>query len=793
MTTRSRDAFVIAVVACATLVYEVLLTRVSALRTSFHFSYLVISGGLLGMGAAGTALHLLRHRIAGHEGRVLKRLTGAFALSLPITYAFLQLWPIPASIRLRESGEMAWFAGYCMGAMPPFALGGAVICVILTARAKEVQRFYALDLVGAALGALACPALLWATGAGGAMGVAIALAILGFAATLDGGRKRIAYAAGILTFALTPILDSAFPIEAKNSIQVTDKITVRTDQQRLFSNWTALSRVDVVRVPEDQRNLFMRGTNAPPHPEDQVFIMQDGSAGTYMHDFTGTPEGLEALRHTLYATAATVLQPRSAFVIGVGGGPDVWAHFDGGTARIKGVDLNRQMIDLHKVHLAEYSAALFEEEGRVDLVNAEARHQLIRETDRYEVVQMSGIDTWTALVSGAYMLAENYLYTQEAIDDMASILEVGGALQLTRFAGDVEALRLLATLAEVHNRRGRGNFAQCVVSLRAKAFHTALVKMVPFTDEELDRLDAHCERAGIEIAVHPREDLGGALEAFVRTSDRAAFIEGATSDIRPVSDDRPYFFHFDRWRDWKDLWTRIDQPEVVTQGNPLFLLMQLGLSIVAALLLVVIPLLLVEGLPAGLGKGGSLAALTYFASVGFGFIALEVALIQKLVLMLGHPIYSISVSLAGLLFAMAIGAWVSERWFGAPTRARFLIPVLLAVILAALSAFDSELVRAASPLPLLGRVTVALALLIPIGVLLGVPLSHGIRLLEERAPGWTAWAWATNAVFTVTGSIGTVILSMNFGFRFVFVVAIAAYVLAMVVAGRLGSSDSSAT
>ena len=778
------DAIVIALVACATLVVEVLLTRVSALRIAFHFSYLVISAGLLGMGAAGTALHLARRRIAGEEDRWTVRLTVGFALSLPVSYALLALVPVPAHVRLRDAGELATFGLYCLGAIPPFALGGGVIALILTRRAESVQRYYALDLGGAALGALVCPALLWWAGAGGALAVALGLAWVAAAAATCGRARMACGALAVASFAVAPSLDAWAPVVGKNHIQVTNKVTVRTRENHLFSLWSALSRVDVMRVPEDQRNLFMRGTLAGKHPEEQVFVMQDGSAGTFVHDFTGTPEGLEVLRRTLYCTAARVLRPSEVFVIGVGGAPDLWAHWDAGASRIKGVDLNRQMLDLHTELFPEYSRDLLAD-GRVELVHVEARHALLREEARYDLVQMSAIDTWTSLVSGAYMLAENYLYTRQAVDDMAAVLRPGGALQITRFAGTVEALRLLGTLAEVHARRGRGDFADCVVSLRANTFQTVLMKLAPLSGEELERLDDFAEEAGLELVLHPGRELGGPLEAFVHARDKAAFAATVDADVAPVDDDRPYFFHFDRWRDWSGLWSRIDAPMVVTQGNPLMLLGQLALSLVAALVLVVLPLSLAEGRPRGLGARGTLAGLVYFAAVGFGFIALEVALMQKLVLLLGHPVYSISVSLAGLLAAMALGAVVSERWFGAPTRLRFAVPALLAVLLSAFASFDAELVRAAAPLPLVGRVGVALAVLVPIGALVGVPLSHGIRLLERRAPGCTAWAWAINAVFTVTGSIATVILSMNFGFRFVFAVAVAAYALAALVAGAL--------
>ena len=142
----------IALVASSTLVYEILLTRIAALRLAFHFSFLVVSNALFAVGLAGAVLTLVRARTVGDERRWAARSAGCAAAALPLTYAFLLAWPVPAQFRLADVGSTLQLAAFNLVAAIPFALAGAAIGLILQARAADVHRVYAADLVGAALG-----------------------------------------------------------------------------------------------------------------------------------------------------------------------------------------------------------------------------------------------------------------------------------------------------------------------------------------------------------------------------------------------------------------------------------------------------------------------------------------------------------------------------------------------------------------------------------------------------------------------------------------------------------------
>jgi spermidine synthase len=787
---RRHDAWTIGLVACATFVYEVLLTRVGSLRLEFHYGYLVISLGLLALGSAGSWLHVARERVLAAPDVWLARSTAAFAISLPLTWVFVLNYPVPTHVRVfAEGGGVAWaslgaFFGFAAGAALPFFTGGFVLGLILMLRAAEADRYYAADLVGAALGCLAAPVCLAWFGGGGALCAATGLAALGARTTRGGGLLWPGIA--LVCLGVAPILEGRYPIPSREELMLEKGEEVALGDQRLTSEWSAIARVESYRVPEADRALFMRGRGPEPkNDHDQVFLSQDGSAGTYLYDFTGTPGGLQDLWLTTYPMATHVLGAKKVLVIGAGGAPDLWAARLAGAERIKAYELHAQMVAMHTDTYRDFSKDLIEDPG-VEILHTEGRSALLREEESFDLVQMSGIDTWSALSSGAYMLAENYLYTRQAFGDMIARLEDGGALQITRFSGEVEAVRLLATIHEAWARRSNERFADCVACVHARTFMAMIVKLEPFTPDELQRLERYVSDAGLGLAYHPRIGTGSSLEAFIRSDDKASIIAGAEALITPATDDRPYFFNFHRWNAFGVASRDLDADAVVTQGNPVFLLAQLVAGVLAGALLLLFPLWLRRGKRAEpLARGALSSTLIYFIALGLGFITIEVTLMQVLVLLVGHPLYSISVTLFAMLLATGIGAAVSKKFLAAG-RSFTIVPVALLILAALQFVSGDALVRAGASAPTFVRFLMAAAIVAPFGLVLGIPMAHGLRKLEASTPELVPLAWATNAFATVVGSIGTVMLSMYLGFDLTLALGAAAYVLAALAERGLG-------
>jgi hypothetical protein len=779
----------IALLSASLLAFQVLLTRVCALRLHFHFGFLIISNSLLGIGASGSLLALVERRWRRAPDKWIRAFGLLYLASLPLCWTWLLTTQVPQTLTFdhpeRILLEVRQLAGFNLACAVPFFFGGTAVGLILSANAARVHAVYGADLLGAGLGCLLCPTLLWYVGAGGCFLVTALLGALAVAVTAASGfRSRAAMGVvAAVAVALMPFLDGWFPVPGKWLLDITQETTLKLIGRPKYTQWSANSRIDVLQWPAATPPFLQaRGGMAMQMPlPAQMWIGQDGDAGTVLSDFGEEPDKLPILAHTMYSASFALQNARkpSVCVIGVGGAPDLWAAKIHDCSRILGIELNRAIANIHwgaGEIPAAWSRPLVED-PRVRIEVDEGRTALMRSDEQFDVVQLTGIDTWTALNSGAYVLAENYLYTVEACRAMYDRLTDGGVLQITRMARGMETIRLMNNMRSALPPAARDHWRESTVAIGTPdGLIAVLLKKGVYTPDELRALVAFADDNQIRKVVVPGRKLGTEVEEFVRANDTDAFVAGYKFDISPTTDDRPYFFSFLRWSKPDVAREYLHQPTQVVQGNPLFLRYQLLGSALAAALLIVLPLLFRRG-AAGGSRRGALRFLVYFACLGIGFIGIEVALIQKFTLLLGQPLYSIVVTLFAILVSTGVGATCSGRFLAAPRRARRL-PLAILLLVGVVAYGSPLLVHGCIGWPLWARAAVVAAAIAPIGFLLGMPFAHGIKVVERINPSFVPWAWAVNGSTTVIGSIATVILSMNFGFAAVLVASAAVYLVA---------------
>lgn len=769
-------------IACSMLIFEILLTRICALRLFFHFGFLVVSNCLLGVGASGTMVYLLQDRLIKRQRFWIWIYSILYLISLGLAYLFLLTFDIGTGVNFNSLFSMVRFTVFNLVAAVPFFFAGAVIGMLLTFNARDVNKIYGVDLLGAGLGCLLCPFFLWQTGAGGCIVLVMLLALGAVAASVPPQYKRVmkiaGVALGVIGLSFLPVLDKQFPVPSKNEVFVTGKVGIEFRDSIVYSRWSATSRVDLVNLDRKHRFILGLGEHSSKGaaiPEEK-WIMQDGSAGTYILNFSQYPFTLETLRRSLYSTAYILKEEPRVFVIGVGGGNDVWAAKANNASYIKGIELNEQILYIHRKVLPHYSSMICNDPG-IDLVFDEGRSALMREKEKYDVIQMSGVDTWTSLTSGAYILAENYLYTTDAIRLLYENLNEGGLIAMTRFAAEMETTRLFSNIfAGLEGFPGSpGDLEKSTACIGHGVLRTILVKKGVFTKRETQRLEDFCEKWGFTFVYHPFKRLGNPVETFVRTEDKASFIRSFPRDISPTSDDRPYFFNFSKWSRLFTTTRHIHEPTAVSQGNPFFIFLQLLVSAILAIGFILVPVAVFTRKT--LDRKHLWRFLIYFSGLGVGFIAIEIVLMQKLVLFLGHPLHSITVTLFALLVFAGLGSFLSQKWFHSPTPKIWWVMTGLVGYVVLFITAAKPLTELLIVLPQYLRIILATGALAPIGLLLGVPFAYGIRLLNRFNPTIIPWAWAVNGSMTVIGSILAVILSMNLGFNVVMVTSVLIYLV----------------
>jgi spermidine synthase len=773
----------VALVSATLLVTELCLTRIFSVVMYYHFAFLAISIALFGLSASGVFAFVVRQRLDRQPTDwLLARHSLIYAAST--VAALFVLVRLRVGLNYSPRNLALMLAIYALAAIP-FFTGGLVVTIAISRLASRINSVYAADLVGAAAGCLALIPLLDRLGAPGVVLTAAALACASALLFAPRGRRqRVAIAAVVLM--LLPIGGQWSGVA---SFDVVDTKGHQGDRV-LFSKWNSFSRVGVYERSHGDWSLSSAYTGALP---DTRFMDIDSAASTPILHAAPDLSNVQYLRYELTALAYALKSggpPFTALVIGPGGGRDLVSALVFGAAHVDGVEINPIIAnDVMRQRFSEFSGGIYTN-PRVRIAVDDGRSFVRRSSEQYDVIQASLVDTWAATAAGAYTLTENTLYTVEAFDDYLDHLKPDGVLTITRWVFD--GLRLVSLAQAACERRG-WDAATRLAIVQHDRVATFLLKKSPFTRDEVARLWQTADRLRFQVLYAPfsnaeetsattatadQSEFGGVATndygRLIRATDRAAFYEQYAQDIRPTTDDRPFFFHTTKLK---------DQFQVAFGRSMLFgnglsaLLTLLGISTALVLLFILGPLLLAGGAR----NARWLSWLAFFGALGAGFMLIEVAVLQRFVLLLGHPVYSLTVTLFSLLLGTGIGARVSRRFASDRLRTSTLTVVAcIAALAVAIVVVLQPIVLWAIPFTRPARILVAVATLIPIGITLGMPMPSGIRMLRVSAPEMVTWAWGINGALSVLGATLAIFIAMNWGFRVTLLSAGAVYLVGLV-------------
>jgi len=772
----------VAATSSAVLITELALTRIFSVVMYYHFAFLAISIALFGLSASGVYAYLRRKRL---ERVPTERLLANCALlhGAATIVALFVLVRLRVGLNYSPQNLVLMLAIYALAAVP-FFTGGLVITLAIARLSPGINAVYAADLIGASAGCLALIPLLDRIGAPGVVLTASGLSCLS-AVLFSRGDQRLRTAALAGTGLGLALIGQ---LTGLASFDVVDTKGHRGDRV-LFSKWNSFSRIGVYERPHTDWSLSPAYRGALP---DTLYMDIDSAASTPILHVASDFSNAQYLRYELTALAyhlkeqGPIPDPQAsgftALVIGPGGGRDLASALVFGASRVDAVEINPIIAnDVMRGQFKEFSGSIYNH-PRVRVFVDDGRSFVRRSEDRYDVIQASLVDTWAATAAGAYTLTENTLYTVEAFDDYLEHLTDSGVLTITRWVFD--GLRLVSLAQEVCERRGWNDCASHLALVRHRNVLTFLMKRTPFTGEEIARLEKTANDLEFTILYAPtlgfneEDEVDGVQTGdygrLIVSPDRHQFYEEYHQDIRPTTDDRPFFFHTTKLEDQFD----VAFGRTMLFGNGLSALLTLmGISATLVALFVFLPLIV-----AGVERPRTLFPwLVYFGALGAGFMLIEVAVLQRFVLLLGHPVYSLTVTLFSLLLGTGLGSALSRslRVSHLSRSAAFTLAgiALLGVVA---TVVVTPLITWAIPLERPARIAVAVVTLVPIGMVLGIPMPAGIQLLRSRAPEIVTWAWGMNGALSVVGATLAIFIAMNWGFRVTFLAGSLAYVVALI-------------
>ncbi len=765
------------------LALEITFTRILSVVTWYHLAFFAISAAMLGMTAGATVVYLNPKRFCSemlHEN--LGKACLRFSLAVPISLLFLCVIPIIAEPTVMTLIVLLGLTAACS---LPFYFAGTAITLVLTKCTLPIGKVYASDLIGASLGCflvlgglelMDAPSLILLCGALGALAGFVFVSRRPLK-DLKANNLAVFACLGISTFINSLSTATIRPVIVKDKIEPATKYV---DEQ-----WNSFSRIAVFPGTEGLPQMWGRSSVAPQEQVLQHHMNIDGCAGTVMRRFNNTAD-IEHLRYDV-TNVAQYLRPHGpACVIGVGGARDIQSALLFGHSSVLGIEINPIFVDLLQNKYRYF--ANIADRPEVTLVVDEARSYLSRNDLKFSLLQMSLIDTWAATGAGAMTLSENSLYTVEAWQLFLDRLADDGLFTVSRWYDEKnlgETGRLLSLAVAALLRSGVDHPSDHLALVTQKRIATLIVSRQPFSTKDNEMLEQTCERLKFSLAASPVKKPENSILRSILASQSPDELYQCTVNapmrFTAPTDEDPYFFNILRLSDVPRYFS-IRSSTGVISGN-LVATVTLTLLILALAIMTVVtifvPLLLRGRVGEADGPRTSIlwAGALYFSLIGCGFMLLEIAMIQRLSVFLGHPVYALGVLLFAFILSTGIGSFISERLPLTRAPWAYIYPlVACAAILVtrlALLAITREMV----PSPMTTKIIVSIVAIFPVGIVLGLFFPTGMRLVRNIHPEETPWYWALNGIFGVLSSAVAVFISIFFGISVNFYISAVCYFL----------------
>lgn len=776
----------------ATLILEISLVRLLAVAQWHHFAFLVVSIALLGYGASGAFLFSLPRLCNRGKPPNLSRPAWFFSLSTLAAYTIGNQIPFDLARLAWDRWQLFYLLAFCLVYAIPFFFSGLTLSLALTRWSALSGKIYAADLIGGGTGCLLVLALFSLLGGTGAILFSASLSGLA-AAVFSRGKKSFSFfhwgwaAIPVLLIVYTP----SFLQLAISPYKPLSAALLHPGSRLLETHWNSFSRVDVLESPAVRTAPGLSLQYLDPLPP-QMGLCVDAERMNALTRITGDIRNREELRFLAALPGSfpyRAVRPKRVLIFDPMGGVDVLTSLYHEVRETVVLEMNPTIVDLLLGPYASYSGNLYHRQDvRVEI--GDGRSFVRGKPPGFDLIVFPLTETLGASSSGLSSLREDYRLTVEAFQDYLGTLNPEGflAVQLYLLPPPRSELRLVSLVKEAFARSGK-DARNHFLAVRSWGTFSLFIKKSEILPEEIEALKRFCQKWRFDPVYYPGMPSGEAnrynrfpAPIYFRAvqnlleGDRD-FLNSYPFDLRPATDDRPFFHHFFRFRHWPEIFRLAGEKwQILVEGGFLLPLVFLQALLLSFLLIL---------LPAGWAKKnfrffhlGDFSWILFFFAIGLAFMFVEISLIQKFILFLGHPVYAVSIIVLSLLVFAGAGSRISVLVPGAQGL-RWMLAVLGGLLIAyalllspALSFFQGW--------PLWSRYLLSGLLIAPLGLAMGVPFPAGIRLFGGQKPDFVPWAWCANGCASVLGAILPVLIALGWGFQAVGLFSSLLYILALV-------------
>jgi len=819
----------------ATLIgFELAVMRTFSVGSWSNFGSMVISIALLGFGLAGTILTFVQKHIRRAPDFWMRLLALSYMPAMALAHVLAQVVPFKPIMIASDPTQILWIAVYYLVYAIPFFLGAVFINVAFIVMSSRIHSLYFWNMAGSGVGGLVILLCMYLFPPDR---LVLPLIVLGFLTSLlcmvrySGTERRLWMDPRHLALSVGVLLLSGAGLLLAGDIRVSEFKGISyarryPDAGLDYHHYSPAGEIHVYSssyfhfAPGLSDTAALNLEEMPRNAFKGLYIDGGGPIGVMRALKGGESEYIDYL--PMSAPYLLLEDPR-VLVVKLGGGTSVFTALHHGAREVHVVESNPDILRLmgEEPLFRSYNADLLAD-PRLKVISNEPRAYTSRTDERFDLLEISLIDSVGFSQAEPYPLNENYAYTVEAFTEYMSSLTADGILSVTvwnKLSPPRNVLKLLSTVAESLRRQDVEEPEKRIFAFNLLlSTATVLVKNSDFTAAEVAVLRDFCRRMAFDVSYYPGmpardKDFGEILEGYreIFTEDLTAERVGAgrgsplladdlyhfsilwllggrqeelydryVFDIRPATDNRPYYTAYMKPG---NLSVFLDQlREVTEEWGYLLLLGTLIISVAAGLLIILIP---VAGRWRELfkGKRGTLGIIVYYAFLGIAYMLVEIFLIQRLTFFLAEPIFSASIVITSMLILSGLGS-ISSRRLGLSRRNVLRLAGAVIALSMLFYAFGlPPLVGALIGLPMAVKALLAILIIAPAAFFMGMPFPTGLAALEENRSGLLPWALGMNGALSVTGSVAATLLSISFGFRLVLFVVMGLYAVVALIYG----------
>jgi len=782
-------------VSAALISYQLLLVKMFSIQYWYHFAYLIISIALLGFGASGTCIVLFQERLKNRLPLVLFICPLFLVLSIWVNIYLNRLIAFNPLMIIWHTQEIMHLLTLSLAIFVPFFLGALCIGICFVAASDHIHQIYFANLTGSGLGSVIVFLFFFHVSPYEIMCI---ISLIAICAALGGSTSRtrqgITCAAGIALIILYVFLFRFLPLPMSNfkDLSQAENLTGAKKEMEVFG---PLGLATVLSSPA-YHYLPDLSLNCPYPLPRQKGLFLDGNTVGAINEFTGNVNDVLFMDYRTNSLAYKLLDHPEVVIIGGGSGTEILNARYHAAKSISVVEMNSDIVHLMQGPYGTFSGNIYNS-GNTRVLIEDGRGFLQKTQERFDLVQISLLESMGTASAGVYSLNENYLFTTEALTLCLDRLTPGGILSISTWIKNPprDTIKLLAMAIEALKRQGKTTPDQSIVMIRSWQTATILVKNGPFQHKDILAMREFCKNRLFDISYFPgvdeketntfnilEDDFFYHAAMSLLSQDRDRFYEAYPFYVKPAIDDRPFFSHFfkmDMLKEYLSSSNRALIPFmdwgyilVLITGCILFLL---GMIFILAPILFTLP-----------SRKGLISVLVYFGSLGMAYMLLEISLLQQFIRYLYDPVFSASIVIGSFLMYSGIGSLIAGKV--SPLKSKSLIWSVLIIGIAGVIFLiaDRWLQHVISGFPMWLRMISCSVLIAPLAIPMGIPFPTGLSTFTAEREVFIPWAWSINGFFSVIGSSAAVLIAIGCGFKSIIVIAVVLYILSAFMYARLG-------